>query len=420
VDVTALLVIAAAIFCWGVVSARLERADLTAPIVFTTVGAVLAAGGLLQASAAAQTLKPLVELTLVYVLFSDAARVRVQDLRADAGRYARLLAVGLPLTVLAGWGLAAWLLPGLGGWLALLVAAALAPTDAALGVPVVTNPAVPSRVRRLISVESGLNDGIVTPVVMVALAGAASAESLAAAPGPAAALVELAIGVGVGVVVGGAGGWLMRSARRRGWVAEDFAGIAVLALALAAYVAALTLHGNGFIAAFCGGLAFGAAAGRRGPAELVFTEQAGGLVSLLVWLGFGAVAVPILVDRANWITVVYAVLSLTIVRMMPVALALIGAGLDRETVLFIGWFGPRGLASLLFALLALEELGPEADQAVAVIAATVFLSVLAHGVSAAPLAARYGQAAGRGQEPGGPMPDLPVRGRPRRLSADPG
>ena len=152
----------------------------------------------------------------------------------------------------------------------------------------------------------------------------------------------------------------------------------------------------------------------------MFTEQAGGLVSLLVWLGFGAVAVPIVVDRANWITVVYAVLSLTVVRMMPVALALIGAGLDREMVLFIGWFGPRGLASLLFALLALEELGPAADQAVAVIAVTVFLSVLAHGVSAAPLAARYGQAAGRGQEPGGPMPDLPVRGRPRRLSADPG
>jgi NhaP-type Na+/H+ or K+/H+ antiporter len=196
VDGTAPLVIAAAIFCWGAVSARLERADLTAPIVFTAVGAVLAAGGLLQAPAAAQTLKPLVELTLVYVLFSDAARVRVQDLRADAGRYVRLLAVGLPLTVLAGWGLAVWLMPSLGVWLALLVAAALAPTDADLGVPVVTNPAVPSRVRRLISVESGLNDGIVTPVVMVALTGAASAEDLATAPGPAAALVALAIGVG--------------------------------------------------------------------------------------------------------------------------------------------------------------------------------------------------------------------------------
>jgi NhaP-type Na+/H+ or K+/H+ antiporter len=210
---------------------------------------------------------------------------------------------------------------------------------------------------------------------------------------------------------------LLRRARHREWVAEDFAGIAVLALALAAYAAALAVHGNGFVAAFCGGLAFGAAAGRRGLAELAFTEQAGGLVSLLVWLAFGAIAAPILVDRTDWATVLYAVLSLTVVRMVPVALALLGAGTDRATVLFIGWFGPRGLASLLFALLALEELGTTTDRAVAVIALTVFLSVVAHGISAAPLAARYGRiATAHGPEPGGPVPDLPVRGLPRRRS----
>jgi NhaP-type Na+/H+ or K+/H+ antiporter len=135
VDTAAILVIAAAIFAWGSVSARLERADLSAPIVFVAVGAVLAAAELVDAATAPETLQPLVEITLVWVLFSDAARVRVQDLRADAGRYVRLLAVGLPLTVLAGWGLAAWLFPALGRWLALLVGAALAPTDAALGSP---------------------------------------------------------------------------------------------------------------------------------------------------------------------------------------------------------------------------------------------------------------------------------------------
>jgi NhaP-type Na+/H+ or K+/H+ antiporter len=177
-------------------------------------------------------------------------------------------------------------------------------------------------------------------------------------------------------------------------VAEEFAGIAVLALALVAYAAALALHGNGFVAAFCGGLAFGATAGRRGPAELALTEQAGSLVSLLVWLGFGVVAAPVVVHSADWATVGYAGLSLTVVRMVPVALALIGAGLDRNAVLFIGWFGPRGLASLLFALLTLEELGDGADAAVAVIAVTVLLSVVAHGVSAGPLAARYGRSAG--------------------------
>jgi len=353
------------------------------------------------------------------VLFSDAARVRVHDLRRDLGGVLRLLAVGLPLTVLAGWGLASWLLPGLGVWLALLVGAALAPTDAALGVPVVTNSTVPSRVRRLITVESGLNDGIATPVVMLAIAGAAAALAGGGeSPGLDGALVELLVGVAVGVAVGFAGGWVLGWARRRGWAAEDFIGVAVLALALMAYLTALAVSGNGFVAAFCGGIAFGAAAGPRGPAELAFLEQTGSAVSLLVWLAFGAIAVPIALDHLSWTLVLYAVLSLTVVRMVPVALALIGSGMDRDTVLFIGWFGPRGLASLVFALLALEAVGSAADEAVAVIAVTVLLSVLAHGVSAAPLAARYGKAASaRGPEPGGAVPDLPVRGLPRARDA---
>jgi NhaP-type Na+/H+ or K+/H+ antiporter len=340
--------------------------------------------------------------------------VPIRQFRHDLGQYGRLLGIGLPLTILAGWGLAILLFPEMGMWLALVAAAALAPTDAALGVPVVTNPVVPSRVRRVITVESGLNDGIATPVVMLAIAGAAAAEGLEDAPGLGEALAELAVGAVVGAAIGGAGGWLLRSARHRGWAAEDFVGVAVLALALAAYAGALIVHGNGFVAAFCGGLAFGAAAGRRAPSELVFLEQASGLVSLMVWLLFGAIVGPAFLDRVDGFTVLYAVLSLTLVRMVPVALALIGSGLDRNTVLFIGWFGPRGLASLVFALLALEELGAGAEQAVSVIGVTVFLSVLAHGFTAGPLADRYGAAAGAGGlEPGGPVLDLPVRGLPR-------
>ena len=417
-DLTAVFLTTATIFLWGVLSARVERADLSAPIVFTAIGAAFAVLGLIDAPSAPETLKPLVEITLVWVLFSDAARVRVQDLRHDVGPYVRLLGVGLPLTVLAGWVLAAWLLHGLDLWLALLVAAALAPTDAALGVPVVTNPVVPARVRRVITVESGLNDGIVTPVVVLAIAGAASSVGLASAPGLWEALVELAVGMVVGVAVGAGGGWLLRWARRRGWAAEEFAGVAVLALALVAYTGALVLHGNGFVAAFVGGLAFGATAGPRGRGELVFMEQASGLASLLVWLAFGAVAVPIMVSRIDAATVLYAVLSLTVVRMVPVALASVGAGLDRATLLFVAWFGPRGLASLVFALLALEELGPDADPAVSVIAMTVLLSVVAHGLSAGPLAARYGAAeAARPQEPGRSVPDIPIRGLPRRRRA---
>ncbi|HET9022176.1 MAG TPA: cation:proton antiporter [Ornithinibacter sp.] len=435
-DETAIVVVAAAIFVWGAVSARLERADLTAPIVFMGVGAALAAFHLVDAPSAPGTVRPLVELTLVWVLFADAARVPLRTMRTDLGQFVRLLGVGLPLSILLGWGLAVWLFPGFGVWLALLVAAALAPTDAALGVPVVTNPLVPARVRRLITVESGLNDGIATPVVMFAIAGAASAEGLEEAQGLATAAAELALGAVVGLLLGAVGGLVLRVARRRGWATEDFTGAAVLALAVAAYAGAVALHGNGFVAAFCGGLAFGAMAGRRGPEELAFLEQASGLVSLLVWLVFGAIAVPVMVDHLDVRIVLYAVLSLTLVRMLPVALASLGSGLGRSTVLFVGWFGPRGLASLVFALIALEELGPEAEGALAVITVTVFLSVIAHGLSAAPLAARYGRAEGAkdavGAEgtagaPGadgagggvGPaaadgIPEVPVRGLPRR------
>lgn len=414
-ELAAAVLVTTAIFVWGTVSARLERADLSAPIVFTLTGALLAVAGLVDTPEESTALKPLVEITLVWVLFADAARIRVQDFRQGMGQYVRLLGVGLPLTILAGWLLAVWLFPGMGLWLALLVAAALAPTDAALGIPVVTNPAVPSRIRRLITVESGLNDGIATPVVMLAIAGVASAEGIAEAEGVGGALLELAVGAAIGVAVGLGGGWLLRRARRSHWAAEDFTGIAVLALALLSYTAAVSLHGNGFVAAFCGGLAFGAAAGRRGPTELVFLEQASGLVSLLVWTAFGAVAIPIMAERIDLPMVMYAVLSLTLVRMVPVALASIGSGLDRNTILFVGWFGPRGLASLVFALIALEELGAGADDAVAVIGLSVFLSVLAHGLTAAPLATRYGHAAtALTPEPGVRLPDLPVRGLPRR------
>jgi NhaP-type Na+/H+ or K+/H+ antiporter len=388
---TAALLLTATVFLWGVVSGRFERADLTAPIVFVAVGGLFAAAHIVHAPSAAEPFKLVVEVTLVWVLFSDAASVPFRDIRHDIGRIGRLLAIGLPLTVLAGWLLAQWLFPHLGIWLALLVAAALAPTDAALGLPVVTNPAVPSRIRKLITVESGLNDGIVTPVVMLALAGAASAEAVHGAPGLGEALAELGIGVVVGGGVGLVGGRALQWARRAEWAAEDFAGIAVLALALVAYTAALSVHGNGFVAAFCGGVVFGATAGRRGPAELVFLEQVGGLVSLLVWFAFGALAVPILVEGVDLRVVLYAVVSLTLVRMVPVGIACTGAGLDRRTVLFVGWFGPRGLASLVFALLALEELGPAAGGAVSIIGVTVLASVVAHGLSARPLSSRYGQ-----------------------------
>jgi NhaP-type Na+/H+ or K+/H+ antiporter len=273
------------------------------------------------------------------------------------------------------------------------VGAALAPTDAALGAVVITHPAVPVRIRRVLNVESGLNDGIVTPVVLVALAGAA-AEHGHGGGGAVHAVTQLALGVVVAVAVGGAGGWVLRVARRHGWVDEAFAGPAVLALALASYTVAVTVDANGFIAAFVAGLAFGHIAGRGRPAAVFYVEQTAGLTSMLVWLLVGAVAVPVVVDHITWQVGLYAVLSLTVVRMVPVAATLVGAGLNRQTVLFVGWFGPRGLASMVFALLAIEELGEAGGPAVAVVVATVLLSVVAHGLTAAPLAQRFGVPSG--------------------------
>ena len=203
-------------------------------------------------------------------------------------------------------------------------------------------------------------------------------------------MAELALGLVIGALIGGGGGWLIKAARRRGWVAEGFAGTAVLGLAVCCYTASVALHGNGFIAAFIGGLSFAAAGGQT--AQLIpFVEGTGTVVSLLVWLLFGVVAVVPAFENLTWQAAVYAVLSLTVIRMLPVAVALAGSGLGRATVVFVGWFGPRGLASVVFGLLALEALGePVARPAIAVIAFTVLLSVVAHGLTAEPLARRYG------------------------------
>ena len=409
-----LAIVAALVFAWGALSARLERFDVTAPITFVLAGLLLTHGPLaaLGYAPSHDVVKTLAEVTLVLVLFSDASRVGLRDLRTDMGLCVRLLAIGLPLTIGLGT-LLALAMPGVTSpWLALLVGAALAPTDAALGAGMMVNPAVPVRIRRVINVESGLNDGIATPFVLVALAGVQHSGHTGGLGPAGAAAAELALGVAVGVVVGAVGGYLVKVASGRGWVAGSFAGSAVLALAVCAYASSLALHGNGFIAAFVGGLAFRAAGGQRGERLVPFVEETRALVSLLVWLAFGAVAVVPAFESLTWQDVAYAVLSLTLLRMVPVAIALAGTRLGRTTVAFIGWFGPRGLASVVFALLAIEEIGEHAaGSAVTIIVFTVLLSVVAHGVTADPLARRYGPSMPQPSAAGddGGTPPLPER-----------
>jgi len=201
------------------------------------------------------------------------------------------------------------------------------------------------------------------------------------------------------------------AARRRGWAADGFGGAAVLGLAVFAYACSVAVGGNGFIAAFVAGLAFGTAGGRRGEPLVPFVEETGALVSLLVWLAFGAVALVPAVESLTWQMLLYAVLSLTVVRMAPVLVALVGARLDWATSLLVAWFGPRGLASVVFALLALEELGsPTAGPAVAVISITVVISIVAHGATAEPLATRYANRLARpAGGAGAQLPDVPDR-----------
>ncbi|MFH8572912.1 cation:proton antiporter [Streptomyces sp. NPDC017993] len=400
------------LFLWGLFSQRVERVELTAPAAFVLVGLVLATClGSMDLDPPQGTVKGLAEICLTWILFTDAARLSFRVLRPDLGLYLRLLLIGLPMCIGLGALLALGLLPGVGAWAAVFVGAALAPTDAALGASMMSNPVVPERIRRLINVESGLNDGIATPVVAVALAGAA----VTAGSGPDATgeeVMELAIGLAYGAALGLAGGWLLRSALRKGWAAEEFAGPAVLALALLSYLSAIAIGGNGFVAAFVAGLAFGTAHGGTPPWQLQFTEQSASVLSLLVWLLFGAVLVPAAFPHMTWQAVLYAVLSLTAVRMVPVALSLLGTGMDRATVGFVGWFGPRGLATIIFGLLAVEDLAPAVtQQVVPVLVCTVLLSVLAHGLSAGPLARLYGAAAASGgtHRPGPSPQDVPVR-----------
>ena len=320
------------------------------------------------------------------------------DVEGDAGLPRRLLFVGLPLTIVAGALLAHLIFPGIGWAAAALIATILAPTDAALGLAVVTNKAVPARIRRALNVESGLNDGIATPFVTLFIAVVASEESLGDKAWGLEALKQIGLAIVAAVVVGYVGGKLLAFANDRGWTSDVSEQIAILALALLAYEGSVAIGGNGFIAAFAGGILFGAATRRRLAKPVQFTETLGLSASFLVWSIFGALFVGgLLTHDLSARPIVYAILSLTVIRMVPVAIALIGTHLRPATVAFMGWFGPRGLASVVFTLLALQEIehGGDGRCSLQTVTWTILLSVVLHGISAPPLAARYGASIAR-------------------------
>ena len=412
-DPAVIAIIAACLVGWGLISARLERWQVTAPIAFVLLGLAVTHGPLtlVHLQLHSSTIRSVAEITLALVLFVDASRVNARTLAADAQVPARLLAIGLPLTIGAGTALAAGLFSWAGLWVAATLGAIVAPTDAALGATIMSDERVPGRVRRVLNVESGLNDGIATPFVNLFLAGALASEAIAGG-GVAKAAVDLLGGAAIGVGVGVAGAALLTVTTRTGWSTPGFQPLAVFGLAVFAYGVALVAHTNGFVAAFVAGLALGTVLGKdRG--NLAFTEEAGTLLSLLVWFAFGAVMLVPGIEDADWRDVVFAILALTVVRMVPVGIALAGSGLDRATIAFVGWFGPRGLASVVFGLIAVDALAPaDARLVLGAVVVTVGLSVLAHGVSASPLGGLYAAHAKR-LHPERPehhsAPHLPVR-----------
>jgi sodium/hydrogen antiporter len=420
--VVTLAILGSVLFAFALCARRVEGTVLTAPMVFVSAGLLAGWTGLLDLGSAAEhagaapdatheVILVVAELALVLLLFTDAARIDPRALRGNALPL-RLLGIGLPLTIVLGTVVAVALLSDLELWECAIVAAVLAPTDAALGQAVVSNPALPLRIRQGLNVESGLNDGGSVPFLTMFI-GLAAAEEGVGGGWLRFAVEQIGYGMLIGVAAGVAGGLALRRASERGWTVPLFEKLALAALAVITFVTADEVGGNGFIAAFVGGAAAGVAARSVTGRARDFAEQDGELLNLAVFFIFGLFASSALGD-ASWEIAAYAVLSLTLIRMLPVAVAVTGLGLRPATIGFLAWFGPRGLASIILGLVVVED-APALqgiEQIFVVMTVTVLLSVFAHGITAAPLSrglARATSAGGRDGPEHENTPALPTR-----------
>ena len=390
----AAVVFAVLVLAFAAAARGLGRVYVTAPIAFVIAGAVISAVTPVPVADMAVQVRAVAEVTLALILFHDAAQVRPRQIEGDRGLVVRLLLVGLPLTVVAGFMGARLVFPAMPVMVGLLLAAALAPTDAGLGAATVLNPVVPVRVRRILNVESGLNDGLITPVVLFAIAAVAGEEDLRTGASVVQGLVDLAVGALLGAAVGAGGGLLLGWSRRRDLSTKSTRSLGVLVLPILAYSLVALVGANSFVACFIAGTAFTAAASWVDDEESALdrTEGLSELLGFAVWLVFGLAVLPLIRVQIGWQELLFAVLSLTVFRMVPVAVSLIGTGMQAWSIAFIGWFGPRGLASVVFALLAIEDLDVDdaLRTAIATLAMTVLLSVILHGLTADVFAARYG------------------------------
>jgi NhaP-type Na+/H+ or K+/H+ antiporter len=391
-----LTIFAGFIFLYSITAGRIARTWISGAILFTAYGWLIGPLGfdILNLDLETEGLRALAELTLALVLFTDAANADLRVLSRSVGLPERLLLIGLPLTILLGFATGYVLLDSLTPVELAILATMLAPTDAALGAAVVSDERVPAHVRQSLNVESGLNDGICVPVLFVFLTLATQEHGELNGAQLAITYVaqEIGIGAAVGLGLSFVAAHLLSYCGGRGWVTPIWRQLPVLTLALGCFALAQLLGGSGFIASFVGGLLFGSLA-RPHKAELLEAAQGTGeTLGLVTWVIFGAALLGHTVHTLTWQVLTYAFLSVTLVRMLPVFLALAGSGLPVGEKLFIGWFGPRGLASIVFAVIVLDAQLPGSDVLRQTVVAAIVLSILAHGLSANPL---VGQLAAR-------------------------
>lgn len=393
-DHLAILTVIAGFLAFGLASGRIQASLLTGPMLFAGFGLLAgpAVFNLVPLQIDNAVLHFLAEITLILVLFSDAAKIDLRQLRSDHNLPVRMLAIGMPVNIALGALVALMLFTDLTMWEAALLAAILAPTDAALGQAVVINKVVPVRIRQTLNVESGLNDGIALPFVLIfAALASATQDTREATEWVIFGLTQVTLGPLAGIAVGYAGAKLVVLCNRAGWMTETAEGMVALALAFGSFGLGELIYGNGFIAAFVAGLTFSNTLSQKCAYLFEFAESEGQILVLLTFFAFGCVMIPIAIPDIGALSVVYALLALSILRMLPVSLSLLGTGIRPATSVFLGWFGPRGLASVLFVLLILEEMDiAHKDTIFAVTIITVIFSILLHGMTAGSAARRYG------------------------------
>jgi NhaP-type Na+/H+ or K+/H+ antiporter len=387
-----LAVLAVFAFLFSVIAGRVERSVVTGPMVYIFFGLLAGSTGLgiLDMDVETVEMRVIADLTLALVLFLDAANADLKVLRTHARIPRRMLSIGLPLSIALGAFVGTLVFPEVSLWEVCILATILAATDAALGKGVVTNEAVPDPIRQGLNAESGLNDGMAVPVLFVflALATGASGEGQGTALALQLVAEEIGIGIAVAVVLVSLAVQLMKLGRDRNWFTEVWRQIPVVALALACFATAQSLHGSGFIACFVGGLLFGYFAGERTHHLVLAGEEIGELLAMFTWIVFGAVFMGYYWTQMTWDVVLYSVLSLTVIRMLPIIISLWGTGEPLEAKLFLAWFGPRGLASIVFMVIVGAANLPAESVLVRTVVCTITLCVVAHGLTANPWAAR--------------------------------